>query len=107
MLRTKDICTLRPRGKFDRRQGSQEGPFTIITAWRIQIRPPPTIQISAHISLLEQFYSRDGHSHYIPDILLNTSPIWEFRYPQYHNMKLSTLPHLELLLPLPAPIFNW
>jgi hypothetical protein len=37
------IHTLRPRGKLDHRQDSQEGPFTIIDAWGIQIKPPSEI----------------------------------------------------------------
>ena len=44
MLRTKDIRTLRPRGKLDRRKDSQAGPFTIIDACGIQIKPPSAIQ---------------------------------------------------------------
>jgi hypothetical protein len=61
MLRTKDIRTLRPRGKLNRRQDSQEGPFAIIDAWGIQIKPPSVIQkYPFHVSLLKPFYSRDG-----------------------------------------------
>jgi Chromo (CHRromatin Organisation MOdifier) domain len=63
MLRTKNIRTLRPSRKLDRRQ---EGPFTIIDAWGKQaykLSLPPQfkgIHPVFHVSLLEPFHARDG-----------------------------------------------
>jgi len=63
MLRTKNIRTLRPSRKLDRRQ---EGPFTIIDAWGKQaykLSLPPQfkgIHPVFHVPLLEPFHARDG-----------------------------------------------
>jgi hypothetical protein len=63
MLRTKNIRSIRPSQKLDRRQ---EGPFTIIDAWGKQaykLSLPPqfkNIHPVFHVSLLELYYARDG-----------------------------------------------
>ena len=63
MLRTKNIRSIRPCQKIDRRQ---EGPFTIIDAWGKQaykLSLPPqfrAIHPVFHVSLLEPYHARDG-----------------------------------------------